>query len=103
MAILLSVALGGAPIGAPLVGWVADTFGPRWSMGVGATAGLLAAAVGAYYLVRFQHVRAHRDGWRIRIITVEPAGPTADRALPPRLEGATVGTWQSSSAKSSAS
>ena len=31
MAILLAIALGGTPIGAPIVGWVADTFGPRWA------------------------------------------------------------------------
>ena len=36
MAIFLAIALGGTPIGAPIVGWVADTFGPRWALGVGA-------------------------------------------------------------------
>ena len=46
MAILLAVALGGTPIGAPIVGWVADTFGPRWALGVGAAAGFGAAIVG---------------------------------------------------------
>src|SRR5262245_16894116 len=45
MAILLAVALGGAPIGPPIVGWVADRFGPRWALGVGATAGFAAATV----------------------------------------------------------
>ncbi len=30
MAILLAIALGGTPVGAPVVGWVADNFGPRW-------------------------------------------------------------------------
>jgi MFS family permease len=46
MAILLAIALGGTPIGAPIVGWVADTFGPRLALSVGAVAGLVAAAVG---------------------------------------------------------
>jgi hypothetical protein len=36
MAILLAIALGGTPIGAPIVGWVADRFGPRSALGVGA-------------------------------------------------------------------
>lgn len=49
-AILLAIALGGTPIGAPIVGWVADFFGPRWALGVGAASGLLAAAVAAIYL-----------------------------------------------------
>ena len=46
VAILLSIALGTTPIGAPIVGWVADRFGPRWALGVGAASGFAAAAVG---------------------------------------------------------
>ena len=39
MALRVGVALGGTPIGAPIVGWVADPFGPRWALGVGAAPG----------------------------------------------------------------
>jgi MFS family permease len=53
MAILLAVALGGTPVGAPMVGWVADTFGPRWALGVGAAAGFGAALVGILFLAEF--------------------------------------------------
>jgi MFS family permease len=49
LAILLAIALGGTPIGAPIVGWVADHFGPRWALGVGAAGGLCAALVGVLY------------------------------------------------------
>jgi MFS family permease len=49
IAILLAIALGGTPIGAPVVGWVADTFGPRWALGVAAAAGFAAAAVAIGY------------------------------------------------------
>lgn len=52
MAMRLAIALGGTPVGAPIVGWVADHFGPRWSLGVGAAAGLAAAIVGLFYLLR---------------------------------------------------
>jgi MFS family permease len=52
MAILLAVALGDAPIGAPIVGWVADRFGPRWALGVGAAAGVAAAMAGLCYLTK---------------------------------------------------
>jgi MFS family permease len=48
MALRLAVVLGGTPIGAPIVGWVADTAGPRWALAVGAAAGLAAAATGFY-------------------------------------------------------
>jgi MFS family permease len=43
MALRIGVALGGTPIGAPIVGWVANQFGPRWALGIGAAAGFAAA------------------------------------------------------------
>lgn len=52
MAIYMAIALGGTPIGAPLVGFVADTWGPRWALGVGALAGFSAALVGFLFLSR---------------------------------------------------
>jgi len=52
MAIYLAIALGSTPIGAPIVGWVADAFGPRWALAIGAAAGIAAAAIGARYLAR---------------------------------------------------
>ena len=45
MAIRVGVALGGTSIGAPIVGWVANHFGPRWSLGIGAASGFAAAIV----------------------------------------------------------
>src|ERR1700723_2634363 len=45
MALRVGVALGGTPIGAPIVGWVANHFGPRWALAVGAAAGFAAAIV----------------------------------------------------------
>ncbi|MHC1481503.1 MFS transporter [Frateuria aurantia] len=50
MALRVGVALGGAPIGAPLVGWVANHCGPRWALGVGAVSGLAAACVAGLLL-----------------------------------------------------
>ncbi|MBR0754634.1 MFS transporter [Bradyrhizobium jicamae] len=54
MALRLGVALGGTPIGAPIVGWVADHLGPRWALGVGAAAGFAAAIVAIGALARFR-------------------------------------------------
>ncbi len=53
MAIFMAIALGGTPIGAPIVGWVADTFGPRWALGVGAVSGFAAALIGIRYLAKY--------------------------------------------------
>jgi MFS family permease len=52
MALRVSIALGGTPIGAPIVGWVANHFGPRWSLALGAGAAFTAALVAAYVLTR---------------------------------------------------
>lgn len=52
MALRISVALGATPIGAPIVGRVADQFGPRWALGIGAASGFAAAAVGAFAWLR---------------------------------------------------
>jgi MFS family permease len=52
MAFRLAAALGGTPIGAPIVGWVANRFGPRWALGVGAASGFAAALVATYVLTR---------------------------------------------------
>jgi MFS family permease len=66
MAIRLAIALGGTPIGAPIVGWIADRFGPRWALGVGAAAGLLGAIVMLHYLAKHRRLRLHVAGGRLR-------------------------------------
>jgi hypothetical protein len=58
-------ALGGTPIGAPIVGWVANHFGPRWALGIGAVAGFAAALVAVYALVRGPN-RSHRPAHQRR-------------------------------------
>jgi MFS family permease len=72
MAMRLAIALGGTPIGAPIVGRVADTLGPRWALGVGAASGFAAAGVLVHYLVRHRHLRVRMASGRLRI-QVDPA------------------------------
>jgi MFS family permease len=72
VAILLAIALGGTPIGAPIVGWVADTFGPRWAIGVGAASSFAAAIVGVHYLWRHRHLRVHRNAGRLYLSIDQP-------------------------------
>ena len=57
MAIVLAISAGGTPLGAPIVGWVADTFGPRWALGVGAASGIASAIVGLLYRRRARAAR----------------------------------------------
>ena len=66
MAIRLAIALGGTLIGAPIVGWVADRFGPRWALGVGAASGVAAAIVAIHYLAKYRHLRVRIDAGALR-------------------------------------
>lgn len=68
MAIYMAIFMGGTPVGAPIVGWVADTFGPRWAMGVGAASGFAAALVGVFYLVKYRGLRLRFEGMRPRVV-----------------------------------
>ncbi len=52
MALRVGIALGGTPIGAPVAGWVADAWGPRWALAVGAASGFAAAAVAVLAMIR---------------------------------------------------
>ena len=76
IAILLAILLGSTPVGAPVVGWVADTFGPRWALGVAAAAGLGSALIGLRYMVKYRGLRLRREGRRLRY-SVQPAAGAA--------------------------
>ncbi len=57
LAILIAIALGSAPVGAPFVGWISDRFGPRQALAVGAASGFAAAAVALHYLMKHRQFR----------------------------------------------
>jgi MFS family permease len=67
MAIRLAVGLGGTPIGAPIVGWIANDFGPRWAGAVGAAAGVVAAFVAIHFLLKHRGLTVRIDGRWVRI------------------------------------
>ena len=49
MALYMMLLLGGTPIGAPILGWIGELFGPRWTLiggGAAAAAGVLISALG---------------------------------------------------------
>ena len=41
LALYMAILMGGTPFGAPIVGWVADEFGPRTAILLGAAAALV--------------------------------------------------------------
>ncbi|GAA2533429.1 MFS transporter [Microbacterium mitrae] len=73
LALYMAVIMGGTPIGAPIVGWVADQFGPRAAINVGAGAGLLAFGIGLTWLI--MSGRLHRDEERRFRLTIDQTRP----------------------------
>ena len=65
IALYLAIGVGSTPLGAPFVGWVADTFGPRWALGVGAASGFGAVIVAVHYFARHRGLRVRVTGGRL--------------------------------------
>ena len=58
MSLYMMVLFAGNPIGAPLVGWVADAWGPRWSIGIGAVVATVVVLVASLWA---------RKHWQVRV------------------------------------
>jgi predicted MFS family arabinose efflux permease len=54
IALVMAVSAGSTPLGAPLIGLIANTFGPRWALVTGASSGFIAAIVGVFALSRLR-------------------------------------------------
>ncbi|WP_420180306.1 MFS transporter [Paenarthrobacter sp. TA1.8] len=61
MSLYMAIFMGGTPIGAPLVGLVANVGGPRWAVGVAAVAGVSTAVVGLLWIIRAKQLRLRFD------------------------------------------
>jgi predicted MFS family arabinose efflux permease len=81
MALYLMCFMGGTPVGAPLIGWLAGAFGPRWGLIGGGLVCLLAALAIALLLGRRRGLTARSVADRLHPITEH---------LPERVEAAAV-------------
>ncbi|MFE2278820.1 MFS transporter [Streptomyces sp. NPDC059454] len=63
MALYMMVFLGGSPVGAPIVGWITDTYGARVGFAAGGAVAMAAAAVIGLILARVGGLRLS-VGWR---------------------------------------
>ncbi|MGW0879834.1 MFS transporter [Streptomyces sp. NPDC002671] len=72
MALFMMVFMGGTPLGAPLVGWVTDTYGPRVGFAAGGAVSAAAAAVIGLVLARTGGLRLsvgwHQGHPRVRFV-----------------------------------
>lgn len=64
MALYMAIFMGGTPIGAPLIGWLGDVAGPRWTIGVGTVAVGLSLVAVAIYFYRRETVRVTYESVR---------------------------------------
>lgn len=52
MALYMAIFMGGTPLGSPFIGWVGDTWGPRWTLLVGTVAVAASVVVAVAYQLR---------------------------------------------------
>jgi len=57
LALYMAILMGGTPIGAPIVGWVADEYGPRTAILLGAVSAVVAFAIGGIWLLATGRLR----------------------------------------------
>ena len=73
MALYMAIFMGGTPLGAPVIGWIGDVAGARWTIGIGTIAvGLMLVAV-SIWLLRRENVQVtyeSRRRPRLRIRTI---------------------------------
>jgi MFS family permease len=56
MALYAMVLMGGTPIGSPILGWVGEVFGPRWTLIGGGALTVLGVLISVAVLARRQHL-----------------------------------------------
>ena len=56
MALYMAIFMGGTPVGAPVLGWIGDAWGPRWTIGIGTVAVGLSLVAVAVWFARRQNV-----------------------------------------------
>ena len=75
LALYMAILMGGTPVGAPIVGWVATEYGPRAAIWVGAIAAFAACGIGLTWLVTSG--RLHRADERRFALTIDETRPVS--------------------------
>lgn len=80
MSVYMAIFMGGTPLGAPIVGWVANELGPRWALGVGAVSGIMAFGVAVAWLLWTRRVRIRYDATTRLRLRLERGLPVSARS-----------------------
>ncbi|MFJ2504376.1 MFS transporter [Microbacterium sp. NPDC087592] len=73
LALYMAVIMGSTPVGAPIAGWVADSFGPRAAIMLGGTAGFVACAIGVIWVATSGRLRRAEN--RRFLLTLDETRP----------------------------
>ncbi|QWW19931.1 MFS transporter [Schaalia sp. 19OD2882] len=76
LALYTMVFLGTTPLGSPLVGWIGETFGARWSLLVGAISSMVVAVAAAVWAARRWNLRLRWDRRARRVVIDDASGLT---------------------------
>ncbi|BDZ42672.1 MFS transporter [Paraoerskovia sediminicola] len=89
MSLYMIVLLGANPVGSPLVGWIGEVFGARWSIGVGAIASIVVALGAALWTKRhWRYDVSYRLHASPHVVVTHPATAPAEReAAADRIAG----------------
>ena len=80
MALYMAIFMGGTPVGAPVIGWLGDVWGPRWTIAIGTIAVGLSLVAVALWVARRQNVAVtiqtqRRPRLRIQLASAVPPVP----------------------------
>jgi predicted MFS family arabinose efflux permease len=81
MALYMAIFMGGTPLGAPLIGWIGDAWGARWTIAIGTIAVGVTMVVVSFWLARHENVQVTFETQRrprIRVRTI----PDGSEAMP---------------------
>lgn len=96
MSVYMAVFLGGTPLGAPIVGWIGEQYGARWTLIIGGVVALACALVAGVALLRLQQrvvvaELGRRPLLRLQPVDLQPARPGAKHAGSRRPRGRRAG------------
>lgn len=76
MGLYMAIFMGGTPIGSPLIGWIGEEFGARWTILIGGFAGIAMGLAAGAWLIRMRGLRVRtRRAWPfVGLVGAAPAG-----------------------------